>query len=126
MGRRRPQDGKAGECNTNRVGESLCDALDFDAGPKGEWKAFPSGMIKTGRGGVVTLKLANAPVSTRFVRVLMTGSSNTCDEHGSEDVRNCVGYAIQEISPGTVGAKGVFTEVEKSPTEALTTYCASS
>ena len=28
----------------------------------------------------------------------MTESSNTCDLHGSEDVRNCVGYAIQDIS----------------------------
>jgi len=28
----------------------------------------------------------------------MTESSNTCDEHGSEDIRNCVGYAIQQIA----------------------------
>ena len=102
------------------------DALDFDGGPKGEWKAFPAGVFKTGRGGMVTLTLANAPVRTRFVRVLMMESSNTCDEHGSEDVRNCVGYAIQEISPGTIGDRGAFSEVEKSPTEPLTTYCASS
>ena len=60
------------------------DALDFDAGPKGEWKNFPSGTLKNAQGGTVTLKLADTPVSTRFVRVLMTESSNTCDEHGSQ------------------------------------------
>ena len=102
------------------------DALDFDAGPKGEWKAFPAGVIKGGRSGMVTLKLSNVQVNTRFVRVLMSESSKTCDEHGSGDVRNCVGYAIQEISPGTIGDRGAFSEVEKSPTEPLTTYCASS
>src|SRR5438046_1756892 len=41
------------------------DALDFDFGPKGEWKLFTSGVFKTGRGGTATLKLSNAPVSTR-------------------------------------------------------------
>jgi hypothetical protein len=75
---------------------------------------------------MVTLKLSNVQVNTRFVRVLMSESSKTCDEHGSGDVRNCVGYAIQEISPGTIGAGGTFAEVEKSPSEPLTTYCASS
>ena len=41
----------------------------------------------------------------------MTESSNTCDEHGSGDVRNCVGYAIQQIAVGTVDGGGAFSEV---------------
>lgn len=102
------------------------DALDFDAGPKGEWKIFSSGVAKNGRGGTVTLKLNTAPVQTRFVRVLMTDSSNTCDEHGAQDVRNCVGYAIQQIAVGTIAAGGTFSEVSKDPAERPTTYCASS
>ena len=102
------------------------DALDFDDGPNGEWHAFPSGVQKTARGGTVTLKLAATPVSTRFLRLLMTQSSNTCDEHGSQDVRNCVGYAIQQISAGTLDKGGAFVEVPKGPAEPLTTYCASS
>src|ERR1700720_1240305 len=65
------------------------DALDFDGGPKGEWKVFPSGVVNNAQGGTSTLKLADTPVSTRFVRVLMTESSNTCDEHGAADLRNC-------------------------------------
>src|SRR5947209_4251762 len=64
------------------------DALDFDFGPKGEWKPFSSGAVQNAAGGRVTLNLSEAPVSTRFLRILMTDSSNTCDEHGSEDVRN--------------------------------------
>ena len=84
------------------------DALDFDAGPKGEWKMFPSGALKQAQGGTVTLKLAEAPVSTRFLRIWMTESSNTCDEHGSNDVRNCVGYAIQHIAAGTIDSGGAL------------------
>jgi hypothetical protein len=82
------------------------DALDFDAGPKGEWRTFPSGAFNSGKGGNVTLKLADTPVSARYIRVLMTQSSNTCDEHGDKDIRNCVGYAIQQIQVGTIVRNG--------------------
>src|SRR5205807_1591432 len=76
--------------------------------PKGQWKTFPSGMIRNGQGERVVLKLAPEPVSTRYVRVWMTESSNTCDAHGSDDVRNCVGYAIQEFKAGTANPDGTF------------------
>ena len=66
--------------------------------PDGHWKTFPHGDIQNAEGGTVTLKLSDDPVSTRYLRIWMTESSNTCDLHGSEDVRNCVGYAIQDIS----------------------------
>ena len=102
------------------------DALDFDGGPKGEWKVFPSGALKSAQGGTVTLKLTDAPVATRYVRILMTESSNTCDEHGAEDSRNCVGYAIQHIAAGTVDASGAFSEVTRHPDERPTTYTVSS
>ncbi len=101
-------------------------ALDFDGGPKGEWKVFPAGALKNAQGGTVALKLADTPVSTRYLRILMTESSNTCDEHGAEDVRNCVGYAIQQIAAGTLNASGAFVEVTKTPEERLTTYAVSS
>jgi hypothetical protein len=79
--------------------------------PKGQWKPFPSGMIRNGQGGRVTLKLAPEPVSTRYVRIWMTESSNTCDAHGSDDVRNCVGYAIHDFKAGTDNPDGTFAEV---------------
>ena len=86
------------------------DALDFDHGPEGEWKVFPSGQVKNGTGGSVTLTVDAQPVTTRFVRVLMTESSNTCDSHGSDDIRNCAGYAMQELHAGTVDSSGTFTD----------------
>jgi F5/8 type C domain len=102
------------------------DALDFDGGPKGEWRPFAAGVQDTGHGGRANLKLSDSPVSTRFVRVLMTESSNTCDEHGAEDVRNCVGYGIQQISAGTVDTAGVFSRVKKDADERRTEFCVSS
>jgi F5/8 type C domain len=101
-------------------------ALDFDAGPQGEWKTFPSGVQKAAQGGTVSLKLSDAPVSTQYVRVLMTESSNTCDEHASDDIRNCVGYAIRELRLGSVDSSGAFIEIQKNTSDLPTTYTSSS
>jgi hypothetical protein len=103
------------------------DALDFDRGPDGTWKVFPNGAIKNAKGGTVTLKVTDAAVTTRFIRVLMTESSNSCDEHGSADVRNCVGYAIDQIHAGSVDASGTFIDVKQGATgKDAPTYCSSS
>ncbi|HLV89142.1 MAG TPA: discoidin domain-containing protein [Candidatus Sulfotelmatobacter sp.] len=101
-------------------------ALDFDNGPQGEWKAFPAGVVTGGQGGSAPMKLADTPVTTEYVRVLMTKSSNTCDEHGSDDVRNCVGYAIREIRVGSVDSSGAFVEIQKNMSERPNTYTSSS
>ncbi|MGA9508456.1 MAG: discoidin domain-containing protein [Candidatus Sulfotelmatobacter sp.] len=101
-------------------------ALDFDEGPQGEWKTFTSGAIRNAQGGTVNLKLADAPVSARYLRILMTESSNTCDLHGSGDIRNCVGYTVQEIRIGTVDSSGAFAEIQKNLGDKPTTYCTSS
>ena len=76
--------------------------------PEGEWKPFPSGIVTNSPGGTVMLKLADTPIVAQYVRIWMTESSNTCDTHGSDDVRNCVGYAIYELSAGTLDAAGAF------------------
>ena len=103
------------------------DALDFDGGPQGEWKTFPSGRVRNAQGGTATLKLAEAPVSTQYLRVWMTESSNTCDLHGSDDIRNCVGYAIQAIGAGSVDASGTYVDVAKDASgQKHVTYCSSS
>jgi ribulose bisphosphate carboxylase small subunit len=101
-------------------------ALDFDGGPQGEWKVFPQGLEKSSKGGTVSLKLADAPISTQYVRVLMTESSSTCDEHGSDDIRNCVGYAIREIRVGGIDSSGAFVEVQKLISERPNSYNSSS
>jgi hypothetical protein len=80
---------------------------------KGAWQTFPMGTITDGHGGTPTLKLVNWKIPVRYLRIWMTESSNTCDTHGAEDQRNCVGYAINELYIGTVSAGGQFTDVVK-------------
>lgn len=84
------------------------DAIDDP--DNGEWKDFPAGAVTDGKGGTVTLQLSPTPVAAKFVRVLMTESSNTCDTHGKADRRNCVGYAIKEVYLGTM-QKGSFQDL---------------
>jgi len=84
------------------------DAIDDPV--SGEWKDFPAGAISDGKGGTVTILLSPAPVATKYVRVLMTESSDTCDTHGKVDRRNCVGYAIKEVYLGTM-QKGAFHDL---------------
>ncbi len=76
------------------------DAIDEPE--SGEWKDFPAGAISDGKGGIVRLQLSPVPVAAKYIRVLMTESSNTCDTHGKGDRRNCVGYAIREVYLGTM------------------------
>ena len=59
------------------------------------------------------LKLMNWTIPARYLRIWMTESSNTCDTHGAQDRRNCVGYAINELYIGTVAADGQFTDIVK-------------
>jgi hypothetical protein len=101
------------------------DAMDEQA--SGEWKKFKAGGVANGKGGTVTLSLDAAPITARYVRVLMTQSSNTCDTHGVADKRNCVGYAIKELYLGTIDAGGKFTDLMRhSPDQKQTaTYCSS-
>jgi len=78
---------------------------------KGTWVTFPGGVVTDGSGGEVTLQLSRAPIRVQFVRILMTESSNTCDTHGSDDRRNCLGYAIRELFLGTATSDDEFHDV---------------
>ncbi len=101
------------------------NALDFDRGPEGEWITFPEGAVTNGSGGQATFKFL--AVSTRFVRIWMTESSNTCDQHGSSDIRNCVGYAISEIHAGSINGSGNFVDAAGAASgKNAPTYCSSS
>ncbi|MGC1648067.1 MAG: discoidin domain-containing protein, partial [Candidatus Sulfotelmatobacter sp.] len=63
----------------------------------GNWVGFPKGAVHAGKGGSVTLKLADKLITTRWVRVVMTQSSNQPGPHGKDDVRHRVGYAMYEV-----------------------------
>jgi hypothetical protein len=101
------------------------DAMDDQ--DKGTWKSFASGSVRDGKNLPATLRLDSPPVTTKYVRVLMTRSSNTCDTHGSADRRNCVGFAIRELYLGTIDEKGEFKDLlHHSPDQKQTlTLCSS-
>jgi hypothetical protein len=93
----------------------------------GVWQTFPHGAVTNGKGGSAAIRLSDDPLAVRFLRILMTESSNTCDSHGSGDPRNCVGFAISELYVGTTTADGAFHDVVRHTPdqEQTTTYCSS-
>ncbi|HVO61249.1 MAG TPA: discoidin domain-containing protein [Terriglobales bacterium] len=93
----------------------------------GVWKNFPGGAISDAQGGTVTLPLSKRAIKAEFIRVQMTLSSNTCDTHGSADLRNCVGYAINEVYLGTIDATGDFHDLLTHSVDGsqTATYCSS-
>lgn len=93
----------------------------------GIWSAFPHGIVDHGKGGSVTMKLCLSPVKTRFLRILMTRSSNTFDTHGKDDIRNSLGYAVKEVYAGTFDTDGGFVDlIQHSPDSNQTgTFCSS-
>jgi hypothetical protein len=101
------------------------DAMDEQG--SGDWKTFPSGAVTDGKSGTATLRLGAQPTNARYLRIVMTQSSNTCDTHGASDPRNCVGYAIQELYAGTLDEKENFKDLlSHSPDQKQTaTYCSS-
>ena len=93
----------------------------------GEWLRFPLGEIRSGNGENKVQRLTELPISTRFLRIWMTQSSNTCDTHGQRDPRNCVGYAIAELYAGNYNSLGQFVDlVHHSPSQAQTNVQVSS
>ncbi|HEY2456754.1 MAG TPA: discoidin domain-containing protein, partial [Candidatus Acidoferrum sp.] len=85
------------------------DAITKQA--SGSWVKFPAGEVAAGSGAADVQRLADRPLAARFLRVWMTESSNTCDTHGSDDPRNCVGYAIGEIYAGNFNSLGQFVDL---------------
>ena len=124
-------------CNPNRLGSPYATryAIEYWTGKEdalnkpvdGIWTQFPYGSVSGGTGESKVQRLADQPIVTRFMRILMTESSNTCDSHGSADPRNCVGYAIREISAGNFNSLGQFVDlVAHAPDQTQTITQASS
>jgi len=93
----------------------------------GAWTTFANGEVTQTTQCDAVHRLSDAPVKARFVRVLMTESSNTCDTHGDGDQRNCVGYAVNEIYVGNFTGSGEFVDlVRHAPAQFQTaTYVSS-
>jgi F5/8 type C domain len=102
--------------------------LPVDNQALGNWIRFPKGTVHDGKGGTVTLKVADSLISTRWVRVVMTQSSNQPGPHGNDDVRHRVGYAIYEVYVGRLEGDGKFADFVKHAPDGqqqTATYCSS-
>lgn len=98
------------------------------AATHGAWQTFPLGVVEHARGGSAILRLNATPVAVRFLRILMTESSNTCAVgEAASDPRACVGYAINEIYIGTTSQDGEFHDLVRHAPDQVqtTTYCSS-
>lgn len=104
------------------------DFLPVSNQAMGNWVRFPNGMVHAGKGGAVTLKLSDNLITTRWVRVVMTQSSNQPGPHGTDDLRHRVGYAIHEVYVGRLEADGRFADFMKHAADGrqqTATYCSS-
>ena len=90
---------------------------DVDEHPPGRWVTFANGTEREGRGGTALRRLADTPVSARFVRLVLTASAYTSAYSSATsdtprgttrvalpvtDPRDSAGYAIREIEIGTL------------------------
>jgi hypothetical protein len=100
------------------------DAIGNPAG--GAWKTFPNGTVTNGVGGTERRQLSATDMSVRFVRVLMSAASGTFDTHGTNDARNSMGYAIAEVSVGTLSDGRLTDAVKHSPDKRQTATFVSS
>ncbi|HEX8058730.1 MAG TPA: discoidin domain-containing protein [Novosphingobium sp.] len=82
---------------------------DTEYDPKGRWVTFPHGAVDKGSGGQVRLTLADHPVTTSHVRVLLLAASGTAPA-GSTDWRDGMGYAVREVSFGVGRADGTLDD----------------
>ena len=85
---------------------------DFSEGKQtsddpGQWRTFPHGDVTAAArpGDDTLLRLADQPIASHFVRMLLQQSSET-GPPGSTDIRDRLGYAVREVSLGVVGPGG--------------------
>ena len=76
----------------------------------GDWHVFPHGHVDTGKGGDVLLRLSDAPIRVRFVRLWLVHASGTASE-GARDIRDHLGFAIRELYAGTLEGEEPLRDV---------------
>lgn len=92
------------------------DVSDIALNPPGMWRDFPRGVIRNAMGGEVALLLSRQPVRTRWLRILMTESSQP-GSIASSDPRDRVGFALREVFAGVIDAKGEFRDQIRHATD---------
>ncbi len=83
------------------------DPMHLHADRKDEWRPFPNGAVNRGSGGDESVRLCAKALPVRFVRVVMSRSSQTSAQT-SNDVRDRLGFAIREIELGNTSSREEF------------------
>lgn len=83
------------------------------------WHPFPHAAF-AGRPGRQLVRLADAPVPVRAVRILLLAGSRT-GPRGSRDVRDRLGFAVRELRAGPVVAGRLRDVVRHAPSNRLQT-----
>ncbi|MDQ2768844.1 MAG: discoidin domain-containing protein [Gemmatimonadota bacterium] len=99
---------------------------DIDESPAGRWRTFAHGDLHASPGGDQRIVLADTPISTRFVRLVLTASSHTASD-GARDPRDSVGYAIRELWIGRGSGRSITDRLRHgaSRQSQSTTYASS-
>jgi hypothetical protein len=82
----------------------------------GAWRTFPLGdRAVAGAPDDRVLRLADRPIASHFVRILLLASSET-GPPGSTDIRDRLGFAVREVGVGVLGADGRFADAVRRGT----------
>ena len=76
----------------------------------GVWRRFEGGLVQDGKGDDALVRLSDAPVSVRFVRILLLSSSGTAPKKGG-DLRDRLGFAVRELYMGVLDGRGRLQDV---------------
>jgi hypothetical protein len=85
------------------------DVSDIALSPSGTWQEFPRGVVRDGRGGEVSVRLSPAPIKARWLRILLSESSQTTMQ--GTDTRDRLGFAVREVCAGVTNANGQFRDL---------------
>jgi hypothetical protein len=90
----------------------------------GRWVAFGPARL-AGHPGAGVIRLGPAPIAVRYLRIVLERSSHTAAP-GSRDVRDRLGYAVRELSIGSVARGRLVDAVRHAPSHRQTTTYVSS
>jgi len=85
------------------------DPMHLHTDRKDQWRPFPNGEANAGSGGDESVRLCAKPLPARFVRVVMSRSSQT-NAQASNDIRDRLGFAIREIELGSTDSNNQFRD----------------
>jgi hypothetical protein len=83
------------------------DPMHLQPDDDDDWHPFANGNIDDAHGGSELVRLSERPRSVQFVRIVMSRSSHIAPE-ASDDIRDSLGFSINEIDLGKTGKDGRF------------------